>query len=150
MPAKDIVSSFVVFAFSLAAFLMAARFGGGAELFPRGLAVIMMLASVIMFLRAWFWPQMVPPGIPKMELADIRRTAACVAITVAYVALIETLGFATSSILFIVVISYAMGYRNHLALWLTAVLFVGTLYTLFVRVFHTPLPTDLIFGFLHQ
>ena len=147
---KDTISSVVVFVFSLGAFLLARNYGGGAELFPRGLAVIMMAASAIMFLRAVFWPQFVPEGTAKMELPDVSRTTLCVLITIAYVLLIVPIGFATSSIAFIVVISYVMGYRNHFALWVTAVGFVAILYFLFVRIFHTPLPTDLIFGFLHQ
>ncbi|MBP1883782.1 tripartite tricarboxylate transporter TctB family protein [Sinorhizobium mexicanum] len=149
MAIKDIISSIVVFLFSLSAYILAADFGGGAELFPRGLAIIMMIASGLMFLRAVFWPRLVPEGESRMEMADVKRTAVCVLITIAYVALIVPLGFATASIAFIIAIAYAMGYRNHLALWLTAVLFVGTLYLMFVRVFHTPLPEDIIFGLFH-
>jgi hypothetical protein len=149
MVSKDTISSVVVFLFSLSAYVLAADFGGGAELFPRGLAIIMMIASAMMFLRAVFWPLMIPEGTPKMDGIDVKRTAACVLITIGYVALIIPVGFATSSIAFIIVIAYAMGYRNHLALWLTAVLFVGALYLMFVRVFHTPLPEDILFGLFY-
>lgn len=150
MAKKDTISSIVIFLFSLAAYVAAADFGGGAELFPRGLAMIMMVVSAVIFLRSIVWPRLVPEGIGNMEPADVKRTAVCVGITVGYVAVISVLGFATASILFIVCIAYAMGYRNHLALWLTAVLFVTTLYFTFVKVFHTPLPSDLIFGLFHH
>lgn len=149
MASKDTISSIVVFLFSLSAYVLAADFGGGAELFPRGLAIIMMVVSALMFVRAVFWPKMVPEGTPRMDPADVKRTAICVLVTIVYVALIQPLGFATASIAFIIAIAYAMGFRNHPALWLTAVLFVGALYFLFVRVFHTPLPEDIIFGMFH-
>ncbi len=150
MAKKDTISSVVVFLFSLVAYVAAADFGGGAELFPRGLAMIMMIVSAVIFLRSIVWPRLVPEGIGNMESADVKRTAVCVGITIGYVALIPVFGFATASILFIVSIAYSMGYRNHLALWLTAVLFVSVLYFTFVRVFHTPLPADLIFGLFHH
>jgi len=148
MVAKDTISSVVVFLFSLGAFILAQGYGGGAELFPRGLAVIMMIASAGMFVRAIFWPAAIPEGVPKMERSERSVTALCVLVTLAYVALIVPLGFATASIAFVVVISYALGMRNHLVIWLTAIGFVSLLYFLFVRVFHTPLPRDLILGLL--
>lgn len=149
MVSKDIIGSVFVFLFSLGAYVLAMGFGGGAEIFPQGLAVIMMLVSVLMFVRAVFWPKMVPEGTPKMEPADVKRTAVCVLITIAYVALIQPLGFATASMAFLIVIAYAMGYRKHLVLWPTAVLVVGALYFLFVRIFHTPLPEDIILGLFY-
>ena len=143
---KDVISSIVVFAFSLTAFLMAANFGGGSELFPRGLAVIMMVAAALMFLRAVALPKLAPDPVANMERSDIGRTAVCVALTLGYVALIVPIGFAAASILFIATISYAMGMRRHLVIWLTAFGFVGVLYFLFVEVFYTPLPKGLIFS----
>ena len=148
MVAKDTISSIIVFLFSLGAFVLARGYGGGAELFPKGLAIIMMIASAAMFLRAILWPSAIPEGIARMDRSERSVIALCVVLTIAYVALIVPLGFATASVLFIVVISYALGMRNHLAIWLTAIGFVGLLYFLFVRVFHTPLPADLIAGLL--
>lgn len=144
MVVKDVISSVVVFLFSLTAFLLAKDFGGGAELFPRGLAIIMMAVSVIMFVRAVFWPAAVPKGIAPMEAADVKVVATCVALTLIYIALIVPLGFLTASVLFIAAVSYSLGMRNHPAIWLTAFGFVGCLWFLFVRIFHTPLPADLI------
>ncbi len=139
MVIKDVISSIVVFAFSLTAFILARDFGSGAELFPRGLAIIMMLASAAMLARAVFWPKVVPQGVARMEIPDVWRTGLCVALTIAYVAVIQPLGFATSSFCFVVITSYLLGLRSHLTIWLTAAGFVGILYFLFVRIFHTPL-----------
>jgi len=148
MVAKDTVSSVVVFLFSLGAFILAQGYGGGAELFPQGLAVIMMLASGAMFLRAVFWPAAIPEGIPKMDRSERGVITLCVIATIAYVALIVPLGFVTASVVFVIAMSYALGMRNHLVIWLTAIGFVGALYYLFARVFHTPLPRDLVLGLL--
>jgi len=146
MIAKDTVSSVVVFFFSLGAFVLAQNYGGGAELFPRGLAVIMMIAAAGMFLRAVFWPAAIPEGTPKMERSERDVITFCVIATIGYVALIVPLGFVTASVAFVIVMSYALGMRNHLVIWLTAFCFVGALYYLFAHVFHTPLPRDLILG----
>lgn len=143
MVTKDVVSSVVVFAFSVGAFVIARDFGGGAELFPRGLAIIMMFVSALMFVRAVFWPAAVPKGVAPFAAEEVRVVATCVVLTLLYIALIVPLGFLTASILFVAAVAYALGMRNHLAIWLTAFGFVGCLWFLFVRIFHTPLPADL-------
>ncbi len=146
MALKDTISSIVVFVFSLVAWWLARDFGGGAELFPRGIAVIMMAVSALMFVRAVAAPRLIPQGIEVLNRSDRIRTAICVAMTVAYVALIVPLGFVVSSIALIVGMSYVLGMRNHVAIWFTAVGFVGILWLLFVRVFHTPLPISPFFN----
>ena len=146
MATKDTISSIIVFLFALSAFALAKDFGGGSELFPRGLAVIMMVISVIMFVRSIVWPQAVPEGVKKLTRTEAGTMAICVVVTTIYIALISPLGFATASILFIAATSYVLGMRNHLAIWGTAAVFVGILYYVFVRIFHTPLPRELIFN----
>ena len=145
MVLKDTISAIVIFLFSLAAFILAKDFGGGADLFPRGTAAIMMIVSAIIFLRAVFWPRLIPEGMPRMERSDAWRTGISVVLTILYVALLVPVGFITASIVYIVAISYILGLRNHMAICLTAVIFVGLLYYLFVVVFHTPLPTGFLF-----
>lgn len=146
MAKKDTISSVFVFLFALAAFFLAKDFGGGAELFPRGLAVIMMVISAIMFVRSIVWPKAVPDGVQKLTRSEAGTMAICVAVTTVYIALLAPLGFATASILFIAATSYILGMRNHLAIWATAAGFVGILYFVFVRIFYTPLPRELIFS----
>jgi hypothetical protein len=145
MVLKDTISSIVIFFFSLAAFLLAKDFGGGSDLFPRGISAIMMVVSAIIFLRAVFWRRLIPEGLARMERSDMSRTAISVVLTLIYVALLVPVGFAITSVIYIVTISYILGLRNHLAIWLTALIFVGLLYYLFVTVFHTPLPSGVIF-----
>jgi hypothetical protein len=139
-----VISSTVIFAFALAAFFLAGDYGGGAGIFPQGLAVIMMIASLVIFLRAVFWPGSIPAGIQKMGRMEFQNTAIVVVCTIIYIALIVPLGFATSSILFIAANSCALGYKNHLVVWASAVIFVGIIYFLFVFVFNTPLPREAV------
>lgn len=142
---KDIISSTVIFLFAAAAWWIAGSYGGGAGLFPRGLAVIMMVVSALMLIRAFFWPTAVPKGTPPMSRGELRVTAICVVSTMIYIALTYLVGFGTSSVFFIIALAYLLGYRHHLAIWGTAIVFVNLLYLVFVRIFHTPLPNDVLF-----
>lgn len=144
--AKDTLSSLVVFCFALAAFIFAKDFSGGAELFPRGLAAIMMLLSGIIFVRSIAWPRAVPEGIRKLTSSERSTTAIAVALTLAYIALIEPLGFFTAGVLFITATSYVLGMRSHFVIWITAFCFMGCVYLIFARFFHTPLPRELVFS----
>lgn len=101
MAIKDTISSIVVFLFALSVFILGRNFGGGGEVFPRALAVIMMVISVIMFVRSIAWPQAVPLGIAKLTRTEAWTTGICVALTTAYIALIVPLGFVAASVLFI-------------------------------------------------
>ena len=141
---KDLISSTITFAVGASALVFSRDMVGGAEIFPRGLALIMIAGSLLMFLRALIWPGAIPEGQLTMTGFEARRMAIGVVLTVAYAAALVPVGFALSSILFIAALAYSLGYRNHLAIWITAVIFVAVLVLLFVRVFHTPLPAGML------
>lgn len=141
---KDLISSTVIFAFAAAALVLSKDMSGGAEIFPRGLALIMLAGSLLMFIRAVLWPDAIPEGQARMTGFEGKRIAIGVALTLAYAAAMGTAGFAVSSVLFVAALSYALGYRNHVAIWVTAVIFVAVLDLLFVRIFHTPLPAGML------
>ena len=76
-------------------------------------------------------------------------------LTVAYGVLIPTLGFVVSTFAFLVLFAYVGQYRNHLAIWLSALIGASVFAFLFLRVVYVSLPrgippfdkvTDLFIG----
>lgn len=144
MSLRDPIAAIVVFAFSTTAFVLAGNYSGGAGTFPRGIAAIMMICSVILFVRGLFWPT---EG-ERMTPDEMRRVGISMALTIAYVALIVPLGFFTASIIYIPLAAYVLGLRRHLLIWGATAIYMAGVYYLFVRIFYTPLPRELIFRFL--
>lgn len=62
------------------------------------------------------------------------------ALTVAYGVLIPTLGFVVSTFAFLVLFAYIGQYRNHLAIWLAALIGASVFAFLFLRVVYVSLP----------
>lgn len=61
-------------------------------------------------------------------------------LTVAYGALIPILGFVVSTFAFLVLFAYVGQYRNHLAIWLSALIGASVFALLFLRVVYVSLP----------
>jgi hypothetical protein len=151
MNIRDALVAATVFAFSLAAFVMAGNFGGGSGTFPRVITIVMMLSAAVLLVRSFVrmpteadLDDEISSDDRRLTMLEVVRVALAIILTIAYIALIVPLGFFTASALYIVISAYALGLRNHLAIWLTLVIYLGGAYFLFEHVFFTPLPEELI------
>lgn len=71
-----------------------------------------------------------------------RNFAVFSACLVAYIILIDTIGYFTSSALFVIGASLLLGYRRPLVVVSTAAAFVLFIYVVFVVIFERPLPLE--------
>lgn len=69
---------------------------------------------------------------------------AVIGLAAAYIFLIETLGFFALTPVFLFVVPLVVGYRQHVANAISAVLVTAALYAVFVLVLNIPLPTGLL------
>lgn len=143
MPLREPIAAIAIFAFALTAFIIAGSFAQEAAMFPRTVAVVMMVSASLYFVRS-IRTAPIPIAI---ERAAVLRMVASIATSVAYVALIVPLGFATASFLYLIATVLVLGMRNYVAVLVTAILFVGFVHSVFERVFATPLPDELISSF---
>lgn len=143
MSLRDPIAAVVIFAFSTAAFIMAGTYTGGAELFPRGIAGIMMVCSVLLFIKGIIRPT----EDERMSAGELWRVGFVIAMTIIYIVAVDTIGFVTSSFVFVPVVAYALGIRNHLLIWLSTLIFVSLVAYLFRSVFLVPLPRELLLTF---
>lgn len=137
---RDPVSAVVVFVFAAAVFHMAGGYAAEAAMFPRAVAVIMMLSAAGLFVKGLYAPTSSVP----IEPDERRRLIVAVLLTVAYVIAIVPLGFITASLILLPAMTVASGMRNYAVIGLTAIIFVPGVYFLFERLFHAPLPPELI------
>lgn len=144
MLARDSFVAVVIFVFSAAFFYMAGDYEGGAEVFPRGVSAVMMIASTILFFRGMRGPA----GGERLEPGSAFRIAGVIILTILYIVAVDSLGFVTSSLVFVPATAYFLGIRNHLLIWLATILFVVTVAYLFRNVFQVPLPRELVLTLL--
>lgn len=137
---RDPIAGAVIFAFSLAAYLIGGTYSGGAELFPRAICVIMMVCSAILFVRGLIRPT----PFEALAEGDGPRIWVSMVLTVAYIVAIVPLGFLLASLIYVPIAAYALGLRKHIWIWITNFLVIGIVYYLFVRIFHAPLPQGYI------
>ncbi|HWA50493.1 MAG TPA: tripartite tricarboxylate transporter TctB family protein [Dongiaceae bacterium] len=140
---RDSLVAIVIFVFSLTAFIMAGSYSGGAEIFPRGISAIMMICSVILFIRGMVRPTVGEP----MKRDEIIRVGSIIVATLIYIVAVNYLGFVLSSIIFVPVIAYRLGIRNHALVWISTLIFVPLVAYLFRSVFHVPLPDEIFMSF---
>ena len=140
MSLRDPLSAVVIFAVSAAFFFIAGNYSGGAEIFPRGVAAIMMICSVILFVRGL---RSSAEG-ERMSRDAVLRVTAVIVLTGIYIVAVQFVGFITSSLIFVPLTSYFLGVRNYVLIGVTTIVFVGLVSFLFLKVFQVPLPPELI------
>ena len=77
-----------------------------------------------------------------VDPAEARRLVALALLSPLYALAMATMGFFTSTILFLPLAAVALGYRNWRAIALATVAFVGLLYAVFGLLLKTPLPAE--------
>jgi hypothetical protein len=152
---RDFLSSLVVLAFGLGAYVMAMRYGD-AGIVPRLVSGIMVFAAILMLIRSVLRPPAMADSADETVSSDFRRltpeeavrTTIAIVLTLFFILLVKPLGFFTAAFLYIPLSAYALGLRNHVAIWLGTILFLGFSYYLFRIAFQTPLPSESILQFL--
>ncbi len=143
----DIIIGLVVIVFCAAVFPLSQSFirdeiGPGPEFFPRALAGILIICSVILIIRSFVSAS---PALNDTDSSDSRREFKRVGITLAllivYVILIPLISYVLSTVLYLALMMLFLGERRSwlIALWALGV--TGGIYLLFSLLLKVPLPT---------
>lgn len=150
---RDLFSSIVVIVFGLVAFFMAGNYGASGA-FPRLVSGIMIAAALVMLVRSVFRPPILtiteddaPSDFRRLTATEAARSAIAIVLTMIYIALLKPIGFFTASAIYIPATAYGLGMRNHLVIWLGTAVYIVFTYFLFLKIFHTPLPAELLLKF---
>jgi hypothetical protein len=147
---QDRYIGLAVLALGGAAFLVAGSYPGGAQIVPRGIAVILIVAGLALSLRKTRMP--LPETAPAEEGPDglrpseIQRWAITIGLgmSIAYVIGVAWLGYLTSSAIFVPATAYALGLRDWRWIIIGTVVFVSGSGVLFLKIFKAPLPPEQI------
>ena len=140
---RDRIASVVVLAVCMAGFVHTQDMPGGAALFPRlvlGLAGFLSLAWLVSTFLGRSPAAAAEPPKPFME--NPLNLAIFAGSIVIYVFLIDLIGYVTSTVLFMVGASLALGFRRLPFTAAAVVLFIGFVYFIFRILFDRPLPLE--------
>ena len=121
---QDRAIAVVVSILAGAMFLQAGQLPFEAGLFPRLVTAIMVMAAVAMFARSFME---LGRGAAEPLFINWPLLAITLVATVLYVIAVGTIGYFTSSAIFVPAIAYALGLRDHRAIVIGTVLFVAFL-----------------------
>jgi hypothetical protein len=109
----------------------------------------MMASAALMFVRSFVRPPETvevgadePSDFRRLTPFEAARTTIAIILTTAYILLIQPLGFFTASFIYIPVSAYALGLRNHVAIWSGTVIYIAASFYIFRFIFRTPLPQE--------
>jgi putative tricarboxylic transport membrane protein len=145
----DRAGAAVTLAVSAAAWWMSGRFPPDARVFPRMVLAMLGVLSLLWLIRT-FLPADSRFAEPKVEdepanepfFVHVGYFAGSIAVIAAYIFLVGTLGYFTSTILFIPVMAILLGYYRPLGILLTTAAFAGGIYIVFVLLFDRRLPAE--------
>jgi hypothetical protein len=146
MLVRDHIAALIIFLFGAAVFYVAGDFPAAAALFPRAVAGIMMLAGIVIGIRATVSPK--PATALEFDRDATIRIGVVIGLTLLYVAGVRFLGYVTASVIFIPVTAWFLGVRKPVLLAATTVIFVSVIAYLFRSVFSIPLPREAILAVL--
>jgi putative tricarboxylic transport membrane protein len=134
---------------SAVAWWMSGRFPADAQVFPRMVLAMLGVLSLLWLIRTFLPPdsRFAEPKV-EGEAADepffhhIGYFAGSIALIAAYIFLVGTLGYFTSTVLFIPMMAIMLGYYRPVGLLLTTAAFVGGIYIVFVQLFARRLPAE--------
>lgn len=119
----------------------------GPDFWPRMVLAVMMVICLIQGARLLLLGRADDSALIDADMGDEDQgprsnvlLAAGLTLTVAYGALVSTLGFLISTFLFMVLFMYAGRYRSHPAIWLSSLAGVVILTLLFQKVVYVSLP----------
>lgn len=143
---QDIGLGLAFIGLGLAAAWMATSYNGAGGTYPMVLGIILTLLGVTVALRA------VRKGsIEERRLVEApSKMITAVIVAVIYVALIVPLGFYTSSVLLMLSLPIALGFRQWLYTLIVALVFILVVFLVFSVLLEKPLPREAIaplFGF---
>lgn len=143
---KDRIGALVVLVCCTLAWSMLDTMPAEAALFPR-----MIISMAFVLSAIWGISSLRPRAkaaasgtgeVPEGFMENPRNFAIFAACLAAYIVLIDTIGYFTSSALFVIVTSFLLGFRRPLTVVVSAAGFVLFIYLVFVVIFNRPLPVE--------
>ena len=144
MKLKERLTSLPLFVLFALAFYYSRKFPKVPKMLPTALSILGMVLTACIFIRTFMGKEKTTEAIDK---AAMFRIVAAIALVLAYVLTITTIGFYTTSFVFIMVFAYLIDTKKY-SLWLYPTIacgILGIIYLIFDLFLHVLLPKGILF-----
>ncbi|WP_226575981.1 tripartite tricarboxylate transporter TctB family protein [Acuticoccus sediminis] len=148
---KDRIAAGILLIVAVSVFVISGQLPFKSMIFPRMIVVVMGLCAVLMFLRTVSFSAGKAPAAasdPKLKEPFFRNGVNFLitfAALIVYTVAIGYLGYFVSTVILIIALSLALGFRDIKMLGASTVAFVALVYVVFILTFERPLPHGMFY-----
>ena len=142
---SEVIAASLLLGFSIFAWIQASEIQGGAAIFPKLTVYVLTFFSAIYLIRSVLASQ---PNIRVMSHVGAFTTLMICAVL--YINGVVYVGYVTSSVIFIPICAWLVGFRRPIYICVVTLIYVVSVYLLFEVVFDRPLPAELLVRYLHE
>ena len=146
--ARDYESLISIFLFggSVGAFIFIDTFPGASAIFPRMVTGLAILLTAILVVKASMRSD---GGRERVQFfINIPRFAIGSGVMFLYLLSVNHVGYFTSTALFIPILAYLLSYKKLISSIILTAIYIAAIYLIFVVIFKTTLPPEIILQFL--
>jgi len=132
-------AALILLGFSVFAWSEASEIGGGAGIFPRLIIYVLTFFSLVYLVRSVLVAR---PGKQIIERGGI--FVIMLLTSIIYINGVTYVGYVTSSLIFIPLVTWVIGFRRPLYILLVTLIYILSVYVLFEVIFDRPLPSELL------
>ncbi len=133
----EAIAGLVLLAFTAFAWNAATGIRGAAAMFPRAIIVVIGVFSLIYLVRSLVKGRKSEPIFKRWHIFAVVLVG-----SVIYVQMVVAVGYVTSSLLFIPIMSWIIGFRRPIYIAVATTTYVASVHLLFDVVFNRPMPDD--------
>jgi len=135
----ETVAALILVGFSVFAWSEASEITGGAGIFPRLIIYVLTFFSLVYLVRSIVVARPTARVVENVGIFAILLIA-----SVIYINGVTYLGYVTSSLIFIPLVTWVIGFRRPLYILLVTLIYILSVYVLFEVIFDRPLPSELL------
>ena len=136
----DRVASVICFVATTFLYFHAGSFPEEAAFYPRMVIGLMIVLSVLMFVKSWFKSERSKTLEPFF--IHHKRFFLSALLALGYIAGVQYLGYYSASLIFIPAAAWALGYRNRFVMAATTVCYLLFIFVVFDQLFDRPLTQE--------
>lgn len=142
---ENIISCLFIYIVSIFFFFSSSNFPRDSAAFPKVIALILTVLNTILLVQAFVKKEKVKQKKERERILPIRTIFTAI-LTIAYILLVNIVGFILLTPIYIFIISSELGYRNKAISIIVALATTFTIYLVFKVVLGVPVPSGFLFS----
>ena len=142
---ENIISCLFIYIVSIFFFFSSSNFPRDSAAFPKVIALILTVLNTILLVQAFVKREKVKQKKERERILPIRTIFTAI-LTIAYILLVNIVGFILLTPIYIFIVSSELGYRNKAISIIVALATTFTIYLVFKVVLGVPVPNGFLFS----